>query len=378
MYHQTHLTKSGGRKTRHLPPIVESERVSFASAFSPVPASICRLISSRASRAIGLTCFLMIAAQFTGISADAPELPGAHELAPLNVEGRPYGEELVGPYNQPRWSARGRFSADTDVYVLPPYSFYVDLDYHGTFPRRGFSDHLFIQEFEIGLPYRLQLAYELYQEVQNGHSQVPFMLIEGRYALANWGKIPLNPTLLAEYSFGTGKQYPVQPGSNKESEAGDDQQDTSDTGDQVRRETKKNVPNAYELRLLLGQEIAKCVQFATNIFFDQDLSGDREREVGFSTAASYAIRAEALKIGLETSYRNVSQPGNRRNAKNIFEIGPSFTVKPSPHTRIDIAPLIGTTYDSPHLELFAIFSIDFGTGAEREAEGPTGGGGRFQ
>jgi hypothetical protein len=129
---------------------------------------------------------------------------------------------------------------------------------------------------------------------------------------------------------------------------------------------------------LPGQELGKHIEVAGNIFLDQDLSGDREREIGFSTATSYAIRGEALKIGLETSYRNVSQPGDRRNAKNIFELGPSFTLKPSPHTRIDLAPLFGATNDSPHLELFPIFSIDFGTGAEREPEGPAPGGGRFQ
>jgi hypothetical protein len=117
---------------------------------------------------------------------------------------------------------------------------------------------------------------------------------------------------------------------------------------------------------------------ACNGIFDQGIGGDREREIGFSTAASYAIRGEALKIGVETSYRNVSQHGQRRNSKNIFELGPSFTIKPSPHTRFDLAPLFGTTSDSPHLELFAIFSVDFGTGAERELEGPAAGGGRFQ
>jgi hypothetical protein len=307
---------------------------------------------------------ILVATQLAGGSAQTETIQSAHDLAPVSVEGRPYGEELVGPYNQPRWSARGRFSADTDVYVLPPFSFYFDVDYHGTFPRRGFPDHLFIQEFELGLPYRFQVAFELYEEAQNGQRQIPFVLFEGRYALADWGKIPLNPTILAEYSVGIGKQYPVQPGSNKESEA--------------RRETKKNVPNAYEVRLLLAQEIGKYIESAGNVFFDQDLSGDREHEIGFSTATSYAIRGEALKIGLETSYRNVSHPGDRRNAKNIFELGPAFTLKPSPHTRIDLAPLFGTTSDSPHLELFAIFSIDFGTGAEREPEGPAAGGGRFQ
>jgi hypothetical protein len=90
-----------------------------------------------------------MASRFLPCSAQTQE---AQELAPVKVEGRPYGEEIIGPYNQPRWSARGRFSADTDVYVLPPYAFYLDLDYHGTFPRVGKSDHLFTQELELGLP----------------------------------------------------------------------------------------------------------------------------------------------------------------------------------------------------------------------------------
>jgi hypothetical protein len=153
-----------------------------------------------------------------GILPSSVRAQQPQQLAPVNVEARPYGEQLIGPYNQPRWSARGRFSANTDVYVLPPFSFYLDLDYHGTFPRVGKSDHLFTQELELGLPYRFQLAFELDEEHQNGRSQIPFTTIEGRWALANWGKIPLNPTLLVEYDIGTGKQYPVQPGQNAEQE----------------------------------------------------------------------------------------------------------------------------------------------------------------
>jgi hypothetical protein len=285
----------------------------------------------------------------------------AQQLAPVHVEGRPYGEEIIGPYNQPRWSARGRFSADTDVYVLPPYAFYLDLDYHGTFPRIGKSDHLFTQEFELGLPCRFQLAFELNQELQNGRAQVPFTTIEARWAPANWGKIPLNPTLFVEYDFGTGKQYPTQTGENAAPDSGE--------------ESMQNIPDAYELRLLLGQEIARYIEFASNIFFDQDLWADREREIGLSTATSFAIRGEALKVGFETSYRHVSQSGVN-SGQNIFELGPSFTIKPSPHTRIDVAPLCGLTHDSPHVDLFLIFSIDFGTGAAAEVEAPAAQGGR--
>jgi hypothetical protein len=279
------------------------------------------------------------------------------QLPSQEVEERPAGEELIGPYAQPRWSARGRFSSDTDVYVLPPFSFYVDIDYDGTFPRKGKPDHLFAQEYELGLPYRFQIAWEFYQEAINGHRQIPFTLIEGRYAFADWGKIPLNPTVLAEFKWGTGKDYFGQQ-TDRSEEEGDEESGA------------KSISNSYEIRLLLGQEIGKCIEFAANIFLDQDLSGDRERELGFSTAWSYALRGEALKIGVETKYENDSGPGKRHLAKNLFELGPAFTYKPSPHTRIDLAPLAGIGRDSPHLETFLIFSIDFGTGESNEIEEP--------
>jgi hypothetical protein len=292
-------------------------------------------------------------------AASLPRLSPAQAVMQLplqEVEERPAGEELIGPYVQPRWSTRGRFSADTDVYVLPPFSFYVDLDYDGTFPRKGQPDHLFVQEYELGLPYRFQVAWEFYQEAINGHRQIPFTLIEGRYAFADWGKIPLNPTLLAEFKWGTGKDY-----FGKETDRGESEDEESGT---------KSTSNSYEVRLLLGQEIGKSVEFAANIFMEQNLSGDRERELGFSTAWSYALRGEALKVGLETKYINESQPGKRHSARNIFQLGPAFTYKPSQHTRIDVAPLAGIGHDSPYLETFLIFSIDFGTGETKEVEEP--------
>ena len=112
-----------------------------------------------------------------------------------------------------------------------------------------------------------------------------------------------------------------------------------------------------EVRLLLGQEIGKSIEFAANLLMEQRLSGDRERELGISTAWSYALRGEALKVGLETIYSNESQPGKRHLARNIFELGPAFTYKPSPHTRIDVAPLAGIGHDSPYLETFLIFGV---------------------
>jgi hypothetical protein len=114
----------------------------------------------------------------------------------------------------------------------------------------------------------------------------------------------VTPGLLNRFRHVTGKQYPVQPGANKEQDA-PDEAGSLGVGDAVREQTTKNIADTYELRLVLGQEIGKYIEFAGNIFFDQDLEVDREREIGFSTAFSYAIRGEAFegRFGNELSQR---------------------------------------------------------------------------
>jgi hypothetical protein len=103
-----------------------------------------------------------------------------HRLPPVTVEGQPESQELVGPYQQPRWSTRGRFSTETEVYVIPPGLFFVDVDDQVTIPRHGKSVHLFTQECEVGLPSRFQLAYENNVEVRGGHTQVTRQNLEVR------------------------------------------------------------------------------------------------------------------------------------------------------------------------------------------------------
>lgn len=99
--------------------------------------------------------------------ADQP----ATNLPPVVVQGLRPSQELVGPYDQPQWTARGRFSSNTEVYVLPPYAFFVDLDYTGTVPRHGGETrNLCTQEFELGLPHRFQIAYENNFTGQEKHS----------------------------------------------------------------------------------------------------------------------------------------------------------------------------------------------------------------
>ena len=267
--------------------------------------------------------------------------PEPAQLPPVTVEGIPESQQPIGPYNQPRWSARGRFSSDLDVYVLPPFLFYTDSDYSGTVPRHGETVDLFTQEFEMGLPHRFQLAYENNFEVRGPHTQETEHTIESRYALANWGVIPLNPTLFNEFHFGVGKDY---------------------------ENDGAPLPDSVELRLLLGEQLGKNFQWALNAFWEQQLGGDRETEIGFAQALSYAIRDEYLKVGVEMQFVQSTDADTRSHPECEFDLGPSFTWKPSRRTRLDIAPLFGTTGQSPFVNVFAVFSIDFGKGSD-EAEG---------
>jgi hypothetical protein len=261
------------------------------------------------------------------------------------VEGMRPSQELIGPYDQPRWTARGRFSSDTEIYVLPPYAFYIDLDYTGTVPKHsGETENLFTQEFELGLPHRFQLAYENNFVLQKEHSQVTEQTIEGRYALADWGKIPLNPTLFAEYHFGVGKDY-------------EDQDDPD--------ESAPRIADSIEARLLLGEQFARYYQWALNIFNEFEMGGDRELESGFSQALNYAIRDEYLKAGIEMQFIRRTDADTRDDPEYEFDIGPSFTWKPSEATRLDLATLFGTTSASPAAIVYGVFSISFGEGEEK-------------
>jgi len=54
----------------------------------------------------------------------------------------------------------------------------------------------------------------------------------------------------------------------------------------IPKKISSNGPADNEVRLLLGQEIGKSIEFAANLLMEQRLSGDRERELGISTARS--------------------------------------------------------------------------------------------
>src|SRR5213595_259812 len=268
------------------------------------------------------------------------------------------GEEVPSAYGAPPGLSRSRFSNVTQAYVLPPWSFFFGELFEGQGFRHGPPDYLFTQEIEMGLPYRFNVAAESQFERFNGGGGAQTVSLEARWALADWNKIPLNPTLFAEYKFGVGtirhEEVPPPPGGGEEEESG-----------------PPKVPDAYEVRLLLAQEFFERVEWAMNLFFEKENTGDRGREWGFSQAAMTPILLpnERLKVGIEMQYKNTTVKDTRGDPLHSFIIGPTVAWKPTTQTRLDISPLFGCTHDSPVADVFVAFSWLFG-GEHGEAEAP--------
>ncbi len=268
------------------------------------------------------------------------------------------GEEVPSAYGAPPGLSRSRFSNTVNAYVLPPWSFFFGELFEGAGFRHGPPDYLFTQEVEMGLPYRFNVAAETGLERFNGGGGVQTVSLEARWALADWNKIPLNPTIFAEYKFGVGtirhEEVPPPPGGGEEEESG-----------------PPKVPDAYEVRLLLAQDFFERVEWAMNWFFEKENTGDRGREWGFSQAALMPILLpnERLKVGIEMQYRNLTVKDTRGDPLHSFTIGPTVAWKPTAQTRLDISPLFGCTAGAPVADVFVAFSWLFG--AERaEAEAP--------
>src|SRR6266704_3519954 len=268
------------------------------------------------------------------------------------------GEELPSAYGAPPGFSRSRFSNTTQAYVLPPWAFFFGEIYEGQGFRHGPPDHLFTQEIEMGLPYRFGVAAETRIERFDGGGGLSTVSLEARWALADWNKIPLNPTLFAEYKFGVGtirhEEGPLPPSGEEEEESG-----------------PPKVPDAYEFRLLLAHDFGERLEWAMNWFLEKENTGDRGREWGFSQSAmtSILLPNERLKVGLEMEYKNFTTKDTRGDPLNSFVIGPSVAWKPTASTRLDVSPLFGCTDDSPVVDVFVVFSWLFGN-ERAEAEAP--------
>ena len=271
-------------------------------------------------------------------------------------------EEAGSAYGAPPSFSRSRFSPTTTAYVLPPWSVYTSAIYQGDALRFNRPDHQFTQEIELGLPHRFGLAVENTIEAFRGTTQERTFSIEARYAFADWNKIPLNPTIFAEWKFGIGHilhdEGPPEPMPKGEAE-------------EFLNE-RNPLPDAYEVRLLLSQDFYEKVEWAFNAFFEQEVTGDRGREYGFAqTAVVPLLPNERLKAGVEMQLTAFTDKGIRGDPSYRFILGPTISWKPTSNTRFDVSPLFGVTADAPRASVFAVFSMLFGGPGEAEAEAPT-------
>jgi hypothetical protein len=255
-------------------------------------------------------------------------------LPPVNVRDKTPTEVVqesaaVGPYSQPEWTTARRFP-NTRVYVQqPPWGFGVEQWLKAQWPRGESSNYLLQEEIEVGLPHRFQIdLYENWRIDNHGsvfHDSIAF---EGRWALADWGKIWGNPTLYAEWKF----------------------------ADHSRG------PDAYEFKLLLGDEITPRWHWGFNAIYEQEVGGGRATEIGASLALSYTVIDSKLSAGLELKIESETERGARSNAPLEIDLGPSLQWRPTEHAHLDVAPLVGLTSDSPHVELWVVIGFDFGPG----------------
>jgi hypothetical protein len=240
----------------------------------------------------------------------------------------------VGPYNQPEWTTERAFGTSR-VYVRPPGSIEFNQFWTPEW-KDGHVEHSFREEVEIGLPYRLQL--DLYQNwgIEEGDTVYRGSSVELRYALANWGKIPLNPTLYGEWNFNDA------------------------------------APDKWEQKLLLGQTFGRRWNWAGNFTYEQETGGEREQEFALSSALTYALIDQTLNAGVEMLWEHKTTKDSRGDPEIEFLIGPSINVRPTRHSFITVAPLFGTTDDSPDAEIFVIagFNFRFGGPAGPDEEGP--------
>src|ERR1700730_16549891 len=298
------------------------------------------------------------------------------------------GEEVPSAYGAPTGFSRARFSNLTSAYVLPPWAVYAGIIYQGDALRFNSPDHSWTEEIEIGLPYRFGIAFENTIERFRGHTQERTFSVEARYALADWNKIPLNPTLFVEWKFGIGNilhdEGPPAPLGPGEADAFINE--------------GRPLPDAYEIRLLLSQDFAEKVEWAFNAFFEQEVGGDRGREYGFSQSVMIPVFAGRQEVTARSGYKGVAEtntlPANERlkvgfemqltlfndkgireepDATNIgesarFVIRPTIAWKPTHNTRVDVSPLFGMTHDAPRVSVFVVLSVLFGPPGAHEVE----------
>ncbi len=262
----------------------------------------------------------------------------AQETENPQVVVRAEAGEIPSAYGAPPDLSHGRISTLTKSYVLSPFSFELEGGYEGDIFRHGLPVQLFRQEVEMGLPARFTVGVQNQVEHFAGDTFDRSFTLEARYALANWNKLPLNPTISAEYRFAF-----------------------SDTSQ-----------NSGELALLISHDFPNLIEWAMNIFVDREFGSKESTSAGFAQSVEVPVLLpdEKLEVGLEMQYRSGGETIEPDRTIKGLVIGPTLAWRPTKSVRFDLSPLFGCNDHTPAVQMFAVFSFSFGGAAEAEAEMP--------
>lgn len=233
--------------------------------------------------------------------------------------------ELPSAFGAPPDLSHGRISTLTKTYVLSPFTFELENSYAGSFFRHGAAAHAFTQEIEMGLPARVTVGVQNQFAHFNGKTSERSITLEGRYALANWNKIPLNPALSAEYRFGWNRRF----------------------------------DDSAELALLLSHEFPHLIEWAMNIFSDFEFGGRHSPSAGFAQSIEMPVLLpeEKLEVGLEMKYQSGSQELRGFRSTRGLQGGPTLAWRPTRNIRFDVSPLFGFSEHAPAVQVFGVFSV---------------------
>ncbi len=248
------------------------------------------------------------------------------ELPAVTVEGtrKLHEEDRVGANQQPRWTAHRRFTT-TPVYVLPEgfveFSYWLVPTFHG-----GDNQELeTLYEIEFGLPHRFQLdVYAVsHKSGKEGTLSLDEQKVEVRYALADWGRIPANPTLYLEW-IGV-----------------------------------SDAPDHIEGKLLLGGEVTSGWHWGVNGVYEHEMGGEQATSRELSAGISRTIRDGVWSFGAEGQAEFEDTKATRGDYEKVFQLGPSLQLKPLPRMHIDLVPLFPLNHDAPDAEVTAIVAWEF-------------------
>lgn len=267
---------------------------------------------------------------FAVTTLGAATLNAQTTLPGVTVTGSPLKEEaVVGPYEQPEWTQERRFPT-TRVYLQqPPWGIGVEQWVRSKFYDGDRGKHRIQEEVEIGLPYRFQIdIYDNWERTESGTLYHDNVAGEVRYALADWGKIPLNPTVYAEFKL------------------------------------KDEGANVAEYKLLLGEELGAGWHWGANAAYEYDLGGEKAKEYAASMAVSKAIIDSKLSVGIECLFASESTAETRDEPENSLNIGPSIQWRPTKQSHLDLVAMPGFTEDAPDWLTFFVLGYNFGDRAE--------------